>query len=89
MTATADAKIADMIRSRGLDFGPTNIREANRTDFPIGLAFALIDQESEFQKHLRGGHRCAVRPANPSWFHLHITDDAPTASTVSSVTSTP
>ena len=49
MTATADAKIADMIRSRGLDFGPTIIREANRTDFPIGLALALIDQESDFQ----------------------------------------
>lgn len=30
MSAEADAKIAEMIRSRGLDFGPTIIREANR-----------------------------------------------------------
>ena len=62
MTATADAKIADLIRSRGLDFGPTIIREANRTDFPIGLALALIDQESDFQNIFGADTGCAVRP---------------------------
>jgi len=49
MTAQADAKIADMIRSRGLDFGPAIIREANRTDFRLGVALTLIDHESDFK----------------------------------------
>ena len=70
-------------------FGPTNIREANRTDFPIGLALALIDKESEFQ-NIFGADTGApfAQRIRPGSICTSLTTLA-TASTVSSVTSTP
>ena len=41
MTTQADAMFADMIR--GLDFGPTIIRKANRTEERVRQRFRPVD----------------------------------------------
>src|SRR5687768_14545482 len=72
MGAVTDRKLAKMIKSRGLDFGPTIIAEANRTGLPLALALALVEQESDF----RNIFGCDLGPRDGVPFcHQEVTRD--------------
>jgi hypothetical protein len=62
MPAEADAKIAAMIQSRGLDFGPTITHGANRADFPIGRFANFSEIYVEALKALHGQIAAVSRP---------------------------